>query len=291
MSVQRLVDTLNDSLDNGYHNLAPGLGVAKSTAPYDFEAMIYEPLVCLILQGEKETVVGGVPSRIRPGELIVVSHALPVTARVVKARVDAPYLSLIVHLDLGILRSVMVELDDVPVPHQSAGFATGVADEGVVEVFSRYAVLANDPVDARVLGPQIRRELHYRLLRTSSGGMLRSLFDRSGHAQNITRAIQQLRDGFREPMEMDLLAHTVGMSVSSFYKHFKAITLTTPLQYQKELRLTEAQRLLLGGQTVSEAAFAVGYRSPSQFSRDFGRRFGSPPSAARPRASSQSQRS
>jgi AraC-like DNA-binding protein len=284
MSIPALVANLNPRFGNGYSEVAPGLGLTRSTEPYGFEAMIYEPLVCLILQGEKETVVGGVSTRVRVGELIVVSHALPVTARVVEARPDAPYLSLIAHLDLGLLRSVMVDLDAEPARGQSTGFRVGLADAGLVDVFGRYVALADDPVDARVLGPQVRRELHYRLLRSGSAGMLRSLFDRSGHSQNIARAIHELRASFRRPMDMDLLAQAVGMSASSFYKHFKAITATTPLQYQKELRLTEARRLLLSGQTVNGAAFAVGYRSPSQFSRDYGRRFGSPPSASRPGA-------
>ena len=281
MPIPTMIANLNPYFDSGFHEITPGLGLVKSTEPYGFEAAIYEPLVCLILQGEKETVVGGISQRVRAGELIVVSHALPVTARVVEARPEAPYLSLVAHLDLALLRSVMVELDAEPAEGQPSGFTVGVADDQLVDVLSRYVALAGDPVDARVLGPQLSRELHYRLLRSSSASMLRSLFDRNGHSQNIARAIQELRQSYRKPIEMDLLAHTVGMSVSSFYKHFKAITATTPLQYQKDLRLAEAQRLLLSGQSVSGAAYAVGYRSPSQFSRDFGRRFGSPPSASR----------
>jgi AraC-like DNA-binding protein len=284
MSISALAATLNHTTNAGYHELTTGIGLYKSTQPHGFEKLIYEPLLCLILQGAKETVVGGAPQRIRAGELIVVSHALPVTARVVEASPEAPYLSLIAHLDLGLLRSVMVDLDAEPATGPSAGFTVGAADDALVDVLRRYAALADDPVDAKLLGPQIRRELHYRLLRSPSASMLRSLFDRGGHAHHIAQAIQELRQRFRQPVEMDELAQSVGMSVSSFYKHFKSITATTPLQYQKDLRLMEAQRLLLSGQTVSGAAFAVGYQSPSQFSRDYGRRFGAPPSAARPGA-------
>lgn len=284
MSIAALAATLNDPTERGYRELTTGIGLYKCTQPHGFEKLIYEPLLCLILQGAKETVVGAVPQRVRAGELIVVSHALPVTARVVEASPEVPYISLIAHLDLGLLRSVMVDLDAEPATGPSAGFVVGAADDGLVDVLRRYAALADDPVDAKVLGPQIRRELHYRLLRSPSASMLRSLFDRGGHAHHIAQAIQALRQSFRDPIEMDDLAQSVGMSVSSFYKHFKSITATTPLQYQKDLRLMEAQRLLLSGQTVSGAAFAVGYRSPSQFSRDYGRRFGTPPSAARPGA-------
>ncbi|MFK7930944.1 MAG: AraC family transcriptional regulator N-terminal domain-containing protein [Myxococcota bacterium] len=283
MSIQFLIDTLTGYSNKRFCPITEGLGLASSRVPYDFEALIYKPVVCLILQGAKETVVGGVTQRVGAGQLIIVSHALPVTARVVAAETERPYLSLIAPLELGILRSVYTEMDHSEAPEAEAnGFSVGDADAHLIDVFVRFAALADDPVDARLLGPSIRRELHYRLLRCPSAGMLRAQFYQGGQARNIERAIQALHNGFREPMEMEILAHSVSMSPSAFYKHFKAITSTTPLQYQKELRLLEAQRLLRSGASVSGTAYEVGYQSPSQFSRDYGRKFGSPPSAARP---------
>lgn len=145
----------------------------------------------------------------------------------------------------------------------------------------RYLALAHDPAEARVLVPLIRRELHFRLLRSPAGAMLRRLLRSDSHASNIGNAIELLRLRYRERLEMDELARQVGMSTSAFYKHFKSVTATTPLQFQKNLRLTEARRLLVGGEhSVSTAAHAVGYESPSQFSREYSRRFGAPPRTA-----------
>ena len=241
--------------------------------------MIYEPLVCLILQGEKLNVVNGQPVTISAGQFIVVSHAMPVVSRVQQASPEAPYLSLLCRLDLSELRSLHGDIGDAPLAATTGpAFSVATASAALRSVFTRYASLADDADDARVLAPLVRRELHYRLLKSEGGGLLRSLLRRDSHASSIARAIQTLRRDYRDRLEMGALAQSVGMSASSFYKHFKAVTATTPLQYQKDLRLTEARRLLLGGvHSVSSAAYTVGYESPSQFSREYSRKFGDSP--------------
>lgn len=139
--------------------------------------------------------------------------------------------------------------------------------------------LADSPADAKVLGPLISKEIHYRLLMAPFGGMLRSLIRHDSNASAIARAIGQIRADIRSPMTIPDLARRVGMSASAFHKHFKTVTATTPLQYQKELRLLEARRLLrMGGASVTTAAYQVGYESASQFSREYARKFGVPPS-------------
>jgi AraC-like DNA-binding protein len=139
--------------------------------------------------------------------------------------------------------------------------------------------LADSPADAKVLGPLALKEIHYRLLVSPFGGMLRNLIRHDSYASAIARAIGRIRDDIRSPITVPDLARQVGMSASSFHKHFKMITSTTPLQYQKELRLFEARRLLkTGGASVTAAAFDVGYESPNQFSREYARKFGVPPS-------------
>jgi AraC-like DNA-binding protein len=153
------------------------------------------------------------------------------------------------------------------------------ADPGLVDALRRYLSLANSPADARVLGPLIAKEIHYRLLVAPFGGMLRSLILRDSNASAIARAIGHIRGDIRSPIAVPDLARKVGMSPSSFHKHFKTITATTPLQYQKELRLLEARRLLVTGDiSVTVAAYEVGYESASQFSREYARKFGVPPS-------------
>jgi len=278
MPLHALIERLSTLEMERHLRLLDGLGVVRSPEPYGFEASVYEPVACLILQGAKETVLGESRYLVNEGQCIVVSHALPVTARVTVARPDRPYLCLVAPLDLALLRSLDHEVADDFDAGGAAAFVVHEADAATLDVFSRFAALADDPADARVLGPAVRRELHYRLLRSASGAMLRSLLQRGSHASQVAQAIDQLRHGFRQRVEMEELARSVGMSSSSFYRHFKQITSTTPLQFQKDLRLTEARRLLQRGEhSVSSAAFTVGYESPSQFSREYSRKFGAPP--------------
>lgn len=153
------------------------------------------------------------------------------------------------------------------------------ADSQLLDAMGRYLALAESELDARVLGPLLVKEIHYRLLVAPFGQMLRRLLRRDSHASSIARAIATLRRDFRSPMVVEELARAVGMSVSSFHKHFKEVTASSPLQYQKGLRLLEARRLLIAGTaSVTTAAFEVGYESPTQFSREYARKFGRPPS-------------
>jgi len=258
-----------------------GLYLLRETEPSEIQATIYEPIVCLILQGEKETTVADRTLTVSRGQCIVVSHDLPVLARITKASKAEPYLALVASMDLSVLRSLYDEVGGESVesvPPSSMQIAP--VDEPTLGVLERYLDVLTDPVEARVLLPLVRKELHFRLYQSKSGSMLRSLLRRDSHASNIAVAIKTLRQSYRESLDVPALAKSVGMSASSFHKHFKSVTLTTPLQYQKDLRLTEARRLLHEGRaSVSTAAFDVGYESPSQFSREYSRKFGVPPSA------------
>ena len=257
----------------------PGLHYLRRTSMSGCEADVYEPILCLILQGRKETIIGDRRFCIGQGQSIVVSHDLPAMAQITQASPEAPYLALIACLDLTELRSLADEVEQYVPNDEPTAYAVGTIDDALIDVMTRYTALAEDPVGVGVLAPLIRRELHYRLLMASHGAMLRTLLRRDSHASNISRAITRLRTEFRASIEVAELARFVGMSTSSFHKHFKQITATTPLQFQKDLRLTEARRLLLSGDhTVSTAAFDVGYESTTQFSREYNRKYGAPPS-------------
>lgn len=253
-----------------------GLLLLAQGTPSSFESSLYEPVVCLILRGKKETEIGGKTLSFGAGECLLVSHDLPVRSRVT----FAPYLALVLELEVASLRRLYDEVAEAPLSSESAAAAvTFQAQPELLDAFHRYLALADSPRDAHVLGPLILKELHYRLLMAPIGGMLRSLIRHDSDASAISRAIGHLRAELRAPVAIPELARRVGMSSSSFHKHFKAITSTTPLQYQKELRLLEARRLLrAGGGSVSDAAYAVGYESSSQFSREYARKFGVPPS-------------
>lgn len=279
MALSRLIERIGDQTQSGFRAWVGRLGLAVRTAPGGIEAQIYEPLACLILQGAKETSFGDRTTSVRAGDLVVVSHALPVVARVTEASPKTPYLALVVRIDIGELRSVRDQLGDEAFESgKTDAYAASPASDAMLETFDRYLGLADNPLEARVLEPLIRRELHLRFLTAHNGSTLRDLLERNSYARNISRALDTLRSEFRTRLEVAMLAQSVGMSASSFHRHFRSITSTTPLQYQKDLRLTEARRLLVGGDhSVSSVAFEVGYESPSQFSREYSRKFGSPP--------------
>ena len=263
-----------------------GLSLLQQDVPSAFEASLYEPVLCLILQGRKQVTLGEQTLSFGPGECLLVSHDLPVRSRITKA----PYLALVFEVDVATIRKLYDEVVDMPLDSEQARAAeTHRADTGLLEALRRYVALADSPADAKVLGPLTAKEIHYRLLTAPFGGMLRSLIRHDSAASAIARAIGLIRRDIRSPTVIPDLARQVGMSVSSFHGHFKAITSTTPLQYQKQLRLLEARRLLQAGASVTTAAYDVGYESPSQFSREYARKFGVPPSADRAEAIGQAR--
>ncbi|MEZ5713918.1 MAG: AraC family transcriptional regulator [Paracoccaceae bacterium] len=258
----------------------PGLTVYRRDAPSAIEALLYEPVICLILQGSKVTSSGDQSVALFPGDALLVSHDLPVTSRITRASRQEPYLALILSLDPVLVRGLYDQLAEAPLPDAPARpLSAGPADPAWLDPLARYLALAANPLDARVLGPATLREIHYRLLLSPLGRMLRNLATADSHASRVARAIHQLRRDYRSRLSVEDLARTAGMSASSFHEHFKSVTGTTPLQYLKELRLIEARSLLTDQrQSVAQAAFAVGYESPTHFSRDYSRKFGLPPS-------------
>lgn len=264
----------------------PDALVLQCADPTPLGATLYEPVACLILQGAKEVLLGDRSFCLGPGDVLVVSHDVPVNSRITTARPGEPYLAVILSLDVSLLRSLYDEAgraageDAGAEPTGPAALASTAADPRLVDAIARYLALADDAVEARVLAPAIRREIHFRLLMAPGGRMLRNLLRHDSHASMVAMAIARIRAGYRESIAVPELAREVGMSPSSLHKHFRAITSTTPLQFQKDLRLLEARRLLVAGQhAVSEVAWEVGYESPNQFSREYSRKYGVPPSS------------
>jgi AraC-like DNA-binding protein len=253
-----------------------GLVLLRQDTLSAFEASLYEPVLCLILQGRKQVSIGGQTFSFGPGECLLVSHDLHVCSRVT----SAPYLALILEVDAATIRKLRDEgAESVLDSEHPRAAVTHRADSGLLDALGRYLGVAESPSDAKVLGPLISQEIHYRLLVAPFGGMLRRLIRHDSNASTIARAIGHIRGDIRSSIAIPDLARRVGMSASSFHKHFKTITSTTPLQYQKELRLLEARQLLkTGGASVATVAYEVGYESTSQFSREYARKFGVPPS-------------
>lgn len=260
-----------------------GLFLLRQYERTAFEATIYDPMLCLILQGCKEMSFGEHEFRLRAGQCALVSHDLPIVSRVR----EAPYLVLLLNIEVDVLRSLYEDVGEFLSSGPGApSLAVHRADWRLLDAVGRYLALAESEIDARVLGASLLREVHYRLVTSELGHMLRSLIRHDSHASAVARAIALLRKDFRSPMIVEDLARGVGMSVSAFHKHFKAVTSSSPLQYQKTLRLLEARRMLVAGTgSVTTTAFDVGYESPSQFSREYARKFGHPPSVTAARRS------
>ena len=260
-----------------------GLLLLRYVKPTELEATLYEPVVCLILQGRKMTALGAHSLEFGAGVSLIVSHDLPVVARVTEASESEPYLAMIFQLDLGTIRSLYAEIDDIdPEEDQVSSLQVHSTEDAILDALARYLALAETPLERKILGPAYQREISFRLLMAPHGSMLRRLLRLDSHASKIARAIAWIRLHYKESVVVPELAKHAGMSVSSFHQHFKEITGSSPLQYQKTLRLLEAQRLLtVGEQSVAETALEVGYESPTQFSREYARMFGVPPSRQR----------
>ena len=244
----------------------------------------YEPALCLVLQGAKETTCGERTLRLTAGDSGIISHHVPVYARILNASKKLPYYALIARLDLSLIRSLCVELEQSA--HRRDAFAVdrGASDEPMLKTLDRMIEASVDPIETELLGDGLRRELHLRVLRASHGEMLRRMQPSDSDESKVARAIGYIRQNYRNGLSVPEVAQVVAMSDSSFYQKFKTVTGTTPLQYQKALRLTEAKDLLTSEKVqVSDVAFAVGYESPSHFSKDYKRHFGLSPNETRMR--------
>lgn len=256
-----------------------GLSVLYDEQPTRLEAMVYDPVVCLVLQGRKETHIGGRQVQFGAGESLIVSHAVPVVAAVTEASVEKPYLAIVVRLDMSLVRNLEDDFgsgfpsDDIVSPLESAP-----TDPALIDALERLLACGDDPLEAKALAPLIMQEVHFRLLRARHGGMLRQFLRRDSNASKVSKAITLIKSEYARKITVSEMAKTAGMSNSAFHTHFKNITALSPLQYQKDLRLLAARQLITSeGRTVASAAFAVGYESPTQFSREYTRKFGASP--------------
>ncbi|SEM08078.1 transcriptional regulator, AraC family [Pseudoxanthomonas sp. GM95] len=241
---------------------------------------VQEPSLCLVAQGGKQVLLGSEVFEYDASHHLLASVDLPVTGRVTVASPQRPYLCLILRMDPVQIAALLGELQltDTDLPPPTRGLNLGPADPALIDVAVRMMRLLDTPDDLPALAPLLMRELLYRLLRSDQGGMLRHIAVADSPGQRITRAIGWLREHYRQPLRIDTIARHAHMSPSSLHQHFKAITAMSPLQYQKQLRLQEARRLLLAGAPdAASAGHEVGYESPSQFSREYSRLFGAPP--------------
>jgi AraC-like DNA-binding protein len=267
----------------------PRLFLIRSSRPTDEIHAVHEPAVCLVAQGRKQVMVGQSLYVYDPAKYLVVSVDVPLVGQILEASADAPYLCLRLDLDPAAIGALMLEAkvtadSEQPGPALSLSSVTFELLDSAIRLVRLLAV----PRDIPILAPLAEREILYRLLSGDQTSKLRQIAFAESKLQQVNRAIGWIKRNFREPFSIDALASEARMSPSTLHEHFKAVTSMSPLQYQKQLRLQEARRLILSQSIdAAMAGHSVGYESPSQFSREYKRTFGAPPArdVARLRAS------
>jgi AraC-like DNA-binding protein len=242
--------------------------------------MVYKPSLCITVQGAKEVTFGEQLFDYGEMAFLLVTIEMPAFGTVTKASKERPYIGITIDLEVGVLREVMDELEDAPAPSddRAIGVFASPLEGALADCVLRLVRLFDTPKAVPILKSSIMREICYWLLTGPHAGEVCKLVLPNTHHHRVADAIYLLRENFTKPVRIEHLAAAARMSPSSFHQHFKALTSMTPLQYQKQLRLLEARRLMASGEVnVSHAAFEVGYESPSQFSREYARMFGSPP--------------
>lgn len=253
----------------------PRLTLSRAPLAAGLTCAVYYPLFCVVARGSKRVFLGREEFRYDPNTYLISSVDLPVTGEVL----EAPCLGLVLALDPAVLAGVLLSLPAAP-PEQKVYKAMAVNPLGddLRDPLVRLLRLLDQPADIPVLAPLIEREILYRLLLGPRGGMLRQLALPSRELSQVQRAIHLIRQRYDQPIRVDELARAAGMSAPSLHRHFRAVTAMSPLQFQKKIRLQEARRRLLTQETdATRVSFDVGYESPSQFSREYRRLFGAPP--------------
>jgi AraC-like DNA-binding protein len=259
------------------------LGFWASRSPTPPSPFIYEPMLYFALQGSKRIMTGDRILEFVAGDFVIGTLDLPVMGQVLLASPRTPYVSVAVKLEPAAIAALLLELPPGRDAESSAdagnALVVGRATAQMRDALVRLVRLLDAPHDIPLLAPMIERELLYRILQSSGGPVLRQIARSDSRLSQVQRAVKWIRGHLAEPLPVDTLAGIASMSLSSFHRHFKTVTGQSPLAFQKQMRLQEARLRLLAepGGGVASVAFAVGYESPSQFSREYARQFGISP--------------
>jgi AraC-like DNA-binding protein len=280
---QKELVALTDKFSNGngvHETAVPGLTCIKVTDLHTRMPTVYNPSLCIVVQGSKEVILDTERYHYAPPDYLIISVDLPVIGQITKASANSPYLCLKIDIDQRLLSELVVETSRPAQVSSSPerGFFIGKLDSVFCDGVVRLARLLDTPKDIAFFAPIITREIHYRLLNSKYCTIISQLAENDSKMQRIATVIQKLKTEFDKPIRIEEMAQLASMSVSTFHLHFKEITAMSPLQYQKSLRLIEARRIMLSDAAdAADTAFRVGYESPSQFSREYARMFGAPP--------------
>jgi AraC-like DNA-binding protein len=275
-----LLERLTAKVEGSIETPIAGLTLHRIMRPGGPKPAIQMPALSLIAQGSKRLLVGGEEYEYDPLHYMVTSVDLPAVGKVTVASATQPYLGLRLDLDVEAIVELIQDEKLPPVAHAEAsrGLFVNRLSTTMLDAVLRLLRLVETPDDIPILAPMVKREILYRLLRNGQGARLRQMALQDSQTQRVAKAIRLLRDNFARSIRVESIAKDVHMSVSSLHHQFKAVTAMSPLQYQKQLRLQEARRLMIFGDVdVAIAAHRVGYESASQFSREYSRFFGAPP--------------
>ena len=255
----------------------PGLTLVRASSPSAVDYTINRPLVALILQGAKRVATGARIQELHAGQSLLISADIPTSSEITQASPAVPYYSLVLDLDPGVIRGLALEMGPVE-DLDGTSLHVDQTDPQLADAMRRLLQTLDRPASIPILQAQLLREVHYWLLAGRHGATTRNLGLIDSHSERIGRAIAVMRDDFGKSIPIAELAAVANMSLASFHHHFRQVTSLTPLQFQKQLRLIEARRLLMSeGASASSVAYAVGYESVSHFTREYGRMFGRPP--------------
>lgn len=274
-----LIDKYSDT-EGENKTLIPGVTFFKAFTKGTLFPSIYTPCICFIAQGYKQVMLNKEIYRYGPLESLIVSVDLPVISQVLKASETRPYLVVQIDIEPEQLSELLlqVELPAIKTSSTDRGLFVCQSDEMISDSIFRLLCLMETPQDIPVLASQTKREILYRLLQSTHGRKIAQIAIKNSRFQKISTVIQDIKNNLHHRLNADDLAENCGMSVSSFYTHFKSVTAMSPLQFQKSLRLMEARNLMItSGMDAAGSAYQVGYESPSQFSREYTRMFGNPP--------------
>lgn len=266
--------------DGDFGTAIPSLSLHRRSAPTQPLHCVYGLGLGVVGQGSKQVLQGEAVIDYAPGQSMLTTIDSPVVSHVTRASPQQPFLGLFLTLDSRLITQLASEMELPPRARERTGRSISVEtlDAPLLDAVVRLVDLLREPALVSTLSPLIQQEITVRLLAGPHGGYLKDLVAAGSPSQQIARAVAWLKRHFKEPMQVDALASRVHMSPSTFRQHFRAITGTSPLQFQKQLRLQEARQLMLNQDVdASSAGGLAGYESPSQFSREYSRLFGEPP--------------
>lgn len=254
------------------------LSIHSISKPTDLNSLIYDPMAFIVLQGTKRTIIGDQVFEYGPGQTMVVAAEITAMGQIVEASPDKPFLAIGLDLDPAVIMNVVLYLSETPELQMQPGFAFSMANAELIGAWQRLLAMYERPKEIPVMALHLEHELMFRLMLTPHAEMLRQIAGVDSRLSHIRQAMAWIREHYAEQLSVDDMAAVAGMSASVFHRRFKQVTALSPLQYQKRIRLQDARRRLVSKEAdAATVSFTVGYKSTSQFSREYRRLFGEPP--------------